>query len=521
MNRSSFLPMSFLRPPLALILSLAAGAVGAQTACPTTEGYGPEGSASDYDDMATLPLPDALGRVAACETALIPAQIALVRARYSDDPTLRPVLRDVVSTWRVEAWDVAAQAYVALAVLGADPDYFVEEAERAVSEGSLEAARAAARIAAFFPDGQRQDRLRALEASSGVPLDLDTFDRFVGAAGGAVFDETGYQPEGLRGVPLNEIVGGLAAGLLSVGFSPTAVGDDGIAFPSAPGSDSFSPENVLLTRALRTVGAADPEGARVALESSDAWTNQIARLDDQIVETVRRMVTSALLPGESLTDPSPVPPADGSLLAESLPAAIVVDGNAQTRFQGMAFVVSGRPHSTTGSPVDGQPAVAIQATLPETVDAILGSLSDAQAERLGGGVTAGPLPVQPSAWADALARRADVVLSGRPSGDIGAPDAPVVAYAPDGVRLDGASRGWGVLVVDGALSLRGTSRWTGVVLVRGGTDLVAEVEAAGAPSVVGAVVLADGASLRVSGRVEILYSPDALRLARSAALSSQ
>ena len=331
--------------------------------------------------------------------------------------------------------------------------------------------------------------------------------------------EAGFQVEGALTYPARATLQALIPGLLDVGF--TVVDDDGdVLFRGASGSDSFTAENVLLTRLLRTLGAVHPDTALAALTASTAWSEFAANLSSDALPIVRGMVESALLPGESLTS-SPEPPADGSLLAESLPAAVNIDGGASARFRGRAFTVSGRSHLADGVPIEGITAHAVVATSPDAIDAILGALSDRQMGRLDGGVVSGALPVRPSPWADALATRADLTLSGRVRENIGSSTEPVIAYAPDGIEFSGTGRGWGILIVDGPFTLRGSARWTGVVLVRGGTEIAAEVDVTGTPSVVGAIVLADGASLEVGGRAEILYSPQAIRIARSAALHAE
>lgn len=497
---------------LGVLLAFGDGA-RAQGAAPCLAPEGPVDPArvwADYALTARAPLADVLDRVARCEVTGGAVATALLRARLSDDPALRPVLRRVADATRGEGAVTAASAYLALAVLGEDPDALVDAVERAVSEGHGPLARRVASISAAFPDSARHARLRALETASGVPLVGDDYWAFQ-----TVFEDPAQAlREEVAAVGVAGAVSALVTGFSETGARLHGGSERGLPV-SAWNGDAFQPHSVWLVLGGRRLGAAYPDAVRAAAAESEPPSPPYSPAPSEaFAEVFRRVALSLALPGESLTSDAPAPPADGSLFAEVLPAAVLGEGALAAEFRGAAFSVSGRPHSADGEPTDGPPALAVATTTP---GALAGALSGGQADRVEGGIEAAPLPVRPDAWAGALAARADVVLADRARGDVGAPDAPVVAYAPAGTRLDGDTRGWGVLVVDGALELRGRSRWTGIVLVRDGAE-GARLAVSGSGAVVGAAVLADGAALDLRGDASVLYSPEALALARSAAL---
>ena len=219
--------------------------------------------------------------------------------------------------------------------------------------------------------------------------------------------------------------------------------------------------------------------------------------------------------GQTVAAGAASPRCDGTdpLVFGAVPAAVTLADAADVRLNGNALSVSGWAHDLSGDLTDDAPRVAALASRDNP------DLSDRQRRRLIGGVSEAPLVISPSSWAARLAEAATVTVGDRPLQTLGSSDAPVVAYAPSGIQLDGRFQGWGVLVVDGPLTLRGGARWTGLVIVRGRANLEPEVDVIGTPSIVGGLVLADGASLSLGGRAEVLYSPAALALARRAALA--
>ena len=212
---------------------------------------------------------------------------------------------------------------------------------------------------------------------------------------------------------------------------------------------------------------------------------------------------------------------------ETLPAAVVVDGPVSASFRGSSFGVRGAAHNAGGQPTSDPAVRGIVASTPEAATTVRSSLASSQADRVSGqdiapDVTDGLLRFPGATWAAELAGRAEVTLDAQPSDSVGSLESPLVAHAPTGVMLSGGFRGYGVLVVDGAFEMRGDAEWTGLVIVRGTATQEAAPDVVGSARIIGGLVLVgtDGASaaLSLAGRASVLHSPDALALARRAAL---
>ena len=127
------------------------------------------------------------------------------------------------------------------------------------------------------------------------------------------------------------------------------------------------------------------------------------------------------------------------------------------------------------------------------------------------------------ALVDLLLSRADLITLDADPGNqtVGTATEPVVAYAPDGLDVQGNFEGFGILVVEGtfeeATELRGNAAWTGLVIVRAPAGAQAAFDMSGNVEVIGAVVLSSdtGAVLDVGGSSSIRYSTEALQLAQS------
>ena len=233
----------------------------------------------------------------------------------------------------------------------------------------------------------------------------------------------------------------------------------------------------------------------------------VSTVDLQPDETVtwtllgRQAVAGAASPRCDGTDP---------LVFEALPGAVALEAGAEVRVEDDRFAISGRPHTLRGVPEGGAAGrAALIAEDDPTTTAVLRALSDRQRSRFDGGIEVGPFEVSPRSWASVLSARPDVVIDGSTDRRIGSADAPVVAYAPAGARLDGGTTGWGVLVADGPLVIEQGARWTGLVIARDGLDVSGSATVVGGAAVHG--------SLRMQGGGQILYSPSALALAREAA----
>ena len=109
-------------------------------------------------------------------------------------------------------------------------------------------------------------------------------------------------------------------------------------------------------------------------------------------------------------------------------------------------------------------------------------------------------------------------LAGGWSGTLGSPEAPVVAYAPNGLVQAGNAAGTGILIVDGAATLRGRVRWTGLVVLRPGASAAPALDLGGNTAVTGGVLVLGGAeaTLRLGGSPEVRYSRAAFEMLRTA-----
>ena len=212
---------------------------------------------------------------------------------------------------------------------------------------------------------------------------------------------------------------------------------------------------------------------------------------------------------------------------ERLPAPLVVVGPVDATFRGTAFLISGAPHDASGLAIGVPTVPAVLASSPSGADDITGALSVQQQDRLesppsGSAVSSSALRFNAETWASELSGRTDVTLTGPVPGTVGSVSNPTVAHAPEGIRLSGGFRGAGVLVVDGTFEMRGDAEWVGLVIVRGSAVQDVNSDVVGAARVVGGLITVGtetaAAELSLSGNVSVLYSPEALALARRAAL---
>ena len=284
---------------------------------------------------------------------------------------------------------------------------------------------------------------------------------------------------------------------------------------------------------------ASPQPVGLLYEATDMGERfelEIESETDSVITFVRPVAGVRLFYGDRLVALASADPSTCSELFEALllspfdqiGGAVATTGAVDATFSGNSFTVSGSPVDLTAAVVgDAEPVHGITTAAAASADAVLAALSPQQGARVTGlgtapDVVAEPLPFDAAAFADDLAALATVTLDTRPSGPVGTEAAPVVAYAPSGVRLSGGFRGTGVLVVDGSFEMRGDAEWRGLVVVRGSSDQQADPTLSGNPRIIGALLVLPGdggraAALRLSGQVSVLYSPEALALAASAA----
>ena len=210
-------------------------------------------------------------------------------------------------------------------------------------------------------------------------------------------------------------------------------------------------------------------------------------------------------------------------------AATFASLSVEASFSSNSFLVSGLDHDLNGNATgSGEDRHGIAATDEAARQSILDELSSNQEANVTGqdpapdiAVAAPGLDVE--ALVDLLLARADLITLDADPGNqtVGSPSQPAVAYAPDGLDVQGNFEGYGILVVEGtfeeATEFRGNASWTGLVIVRGEDGAQAAFDMSGSVEVIGAVVLSSdtGAVLEVGGSSSIRYSSEALQLAQS------
>jgi len=210
-------------------------------------------------------------------------------------------------------------------------------------------------------------------------------------------------------------------------------------------------------------------------------------------------------------------------------AATFASPSVEASFSGNSFLVSGLDHDLNGNATSsGEDRHGIAATDEAARQSILDELSSNQEAKVTGqdpapdiAVAAPGLDVE--ALVDVLLSRADLITLDADPGNqiVGSPSLPTVAYAPDGLDVQGNFEGYGILVVEStfeeATEFRGNASWTGLVIVRGVDGAQAAFDMSGSVEVIGAVVLHSdtGAVLDVGGSSSIRYSSEALQLAQS------
>ena len=210
-------------------------------------------------------------------------------------------------------------------------------------------------------------------------------------------------------------------------------------------------------------------------------------------------------------------------------AATFASPSVEASFSGNSFLVSGLDHDLNGNATgSGEDRHGIAATDEAARQSILDELSSNQEANVTGQDPAPDIAVATpgldvEALVDLLLSRSDLITLDADPGNqtVGTASEPVVAYAPDGLDVQGNFEGFGILVVEGtfeeAVELRGNASWTGLVIVRGVDGAQAAFDMSGNVEVIGAVVLQSdtGAVLDVGGSSSIRYSVEALQLAQS------
>jgi len=282
----------------------------------------------------------------------------------------------------------------------------------------------------------------------------------------------------------------------------------------------------VVTNNVTSIGALPPDGGTALCGSTTCDT------DGLLVITGTGTYQEALRVVRALVE---IPP----LL--TLPAPLtVVNTVVDPFFEGESFVVSGLDRNVDGSAgsSSARPSIALVGT--EAVSAVHDALTTGQQGRVfGAGSTPSIEAVSNAPTSDALqrlklqlARQADRVfvspgtisedLRGNDgtgqvtliTGDPSADSNQGLDTAGDGI-LDGTGHGSGVLIVTGALTLRGSYRFDGlVILVGDGSRLTLE----GDGTIIGSVLISNRtaknlgrAGFALKDRAQLHFSQDALR----------
>ncbi len=101
------------------------------------------------------------------------------------------------------------------------------------------------------------------------------------------------------------------------------------------------------------------------------------------------------------------------------------------------------------------------------------------------------------------------------SGYWGSSAAPIIVFCSGNVKFNSAVQGWGILVVEGNLTLAGSFDWHGLVICYNSSSIDVQF-AAGTPNVIGAVLMAgpSGSTFQLKGNSFIGYSAEALNMAK-------
>ncbi len=213
-----------------------------------------------------------------------------------------------------------------------------------------------------------------------------------------------------------------------------------------------------------------------------------------------------------------------------------------TTFNGNRFLIDGNDYLVTGSCGAGNgngngnssclnPAgsaiLGISTRTTSDVTGIVGSLSSGQYDNVVGlsadqpasvGTCQGPTPSDISNTYEPriLAAAGGSVINnpavnGSPT--FGSLNSPIVMHFDSSIDIRGNVTGYGILVVDGGLTVSGSLAWTGLVLVNGTTQFT---NINGNSTIMGALTTTD-LNLNVNGSASVSYSSQALDIANGIA----
>ncbi len=311
----------------------------------------------------------------------------------------------------------------------------------------------------------------------------------------------------------------LAEAAATTGFSPLLTGSSGNAVPIAAlqnfsafgaGQGTYSVSVANNTTAYQGIPA-DPDPATDT--DNRVWVTAVGTFRDA-TRTIRALVEVNTL----LSPPAAIDALNGFDTID--PSEFDFDGNSfqvtgnDTASPQTAGACGTPGGSKKGIAVESAPALAElnSEIAPNQEDNITGTGGDKSV-----GIETLPTLAQIQALEAALIPQATVTWSGSTNitSDVGSPTNPVIAYADDHLDLEGNGNGYGILIVERRLRVRGTFKWEGLILLIG----QGEFEIEGNAEVYGAIMAANTGAysgnsgetrVKVKGNATVAYSSQAL-----------
>ena len=198
-----------------------------------------------------------------------------------------------------------------------------------------------------------------------------------------------------------------------------------------------------------------------------------------------------------------------------LEGAVTLTSDATTISIGGAARADGRNYTLAGTLVGSSNTFGIAITPPgdeSDLDDELSGSEDSKVLGTGGSPSIGEAPALDVPQIVDFARNsASVVITNSNVSAVtyGSVSAPVIAYREGDVRIQGNSKGWGLLVVNGTLRIAGTFNWYGVIVCTGTLEC-----GAGTAKVYGGVVQGPASlQLNLTGTIDARYSEAGVGLA--------
>lgn len=222
--------------------------------------------------------------------------------------------------------------------------------------------------------------------------------------------------------------------------------------------------------------------------------------------------------------------------APSMPsAAYIADPDADLRFAGNAFLISGKDVNLEGAPTgELVPGIGVPGDT-SGLKSQIGKTQDDNVNGLGGDLSVYTVDrIDFNQLVEDAVRSANVRLqSGKVEkpylpGDWGTLETPAILFGSGDIKISGGGGGAGVLVVDGNLTISGDFQWHGLIIARG---QVAFAGGGGRKRVTGGIVVERdvlsgtdtksssgflSSDLSVNGTVDVLFSRATLAIVNRA-----